>query len=127
MKRILLVLAAIFIVSGSAWAADSGGSDPVIRKALASGKPTLVDFGAGYCRACKKMIPILQGLQKEYGEKANVLIVDVKEEQDIPEKYRIVMIPTQVFFDAQGKEVKRHMGFMDKDDILKVFKEIGAK
>ena len=127
MKRILLVLSAIFVFSGSAFAAGAGDSEPLIRKALASGKPSLVDFGAGYCRPCKKMKPILEGLQKEYSEKANVLFVDVKEEQDMPEKYRIVMIPTQVFYNAQGKEVKRHMGFMDKDDILKVFREIGVK
>jgi thioredoxin 1 len=127
MKRILLVLSAIFVFSGTAFAAGAADSEPLIRKALASGKPSLVDFGAGYCRPCKKMKPILEGLQKEYSEKANVLFVDVKEEQDMPEKYRIVMIPTQVFYNAQGKEVKRHMGFMDKDDILKVFREIGVK
>jgi thioredoxin 1 len=127
MKRILLVLAAISMMSGTAFATGAGGGDPMIRKALASGKPTLVDFGAGYCRPCKKMIPILQGLQKEYAGKANVFIVDVKEEQDMPEKYKVVMIPTQIFFDAQGKEVKRHMGFMDKNDIMQIFRILGVK
>jgi thioredoxin 1 len=73
------------------------------------------------------MKPILEGLKKDYSDKANVLFVDVKEEQDMPEKYRVVMIPTQIFYDAQGKEVKRHMGFMDKDDILKTFRLMGVK
>jgi thioredoxin 1 len=127
MKRILLVLVAIFVVSGSAFAAGAADSEPLIRKALTSGKPTLVDFGAAYCRPCKKMKPILEGLQKDYSDKANVLFVDVKEEQNMPEKYRVVMIPTQIFYDAQGKEVKRHMGFMDKDDILKTFRLMGVK
>jgi len=127
MKRILLVLVAIFSISGAAFEAGAAGSEPLIRKALTSGKPTLVDFGASYCRPCKKMKPILEGLKKDYSDKANVLFVDVKEEQDMPEKYRVVMIPTQIFYDAQGKEVKRHMGFMDKDDILKTFRLMGVK
>ena len=59
--------------------------------------------------------------------KANVFIVDIKEEQDMPEKYKVVMIPTQIFFDAQGKEVKRHMGFMNKNDIMQVFRILGVK
>ena len=37
------------------------------------------------------------------------------------------MIPTQIFFDAKGKEVKRHMGFMEKADILKELKAAGLK
>jgi thioredoxin 1 len=38
-----------------------------------------------------------------------------------------VMIPTQIFFNAQGKEVKRHIGFMDKADIVKELKALGVK
>jgi thioredoxin 1 len=37
------------------------------------------------------------------------------------------MIPTQIFFNAQGKEIKRHIGFMDKSDILKELKVSGLK
>lgn len=35
--------------------------------------------------------------------------------------------PTQVFSDAKGKEVKRHMGFMDRDEIIAEFKALGVK
>jgi len=126
MKKILLMLmfATLFATSASA---GPKGSEPIIRQALASGRPTLVDFGAGYCIPCKKMKPILDSLKKEYNGRANVIFVDIKEERDMPDKYRIQIMPTQVFFDAKGKEVKRHMGFMDNPEIVAEFKALGVK
>jgi thioredoxin 1 len=126
MKNLLLAVLFVSFLASSVYA-ESKGSEPVIRQALASGKLTLVDFGAAFCIPCKRMKPILDSLKKEYSGRANVIFVDIKEERDIPEKYRIQMMPTQVFFDAKGKEVKRHMGFMDKPEIVAVFKELGVK
>jgi thioredoxin 1 len=126
MKKILLMLMFATLFATSAWA-EPNGSEPIIRKALTSGRPTLVDFGAGFCIPCKRMKPILDSLRKEYNGRANVIFVDIKEERDMPDKYRIQMMPTQVFFDAKGKEVKRHMGFMDRDEILAEFKALGVK
>ena len=126
MKKIVLTVmfATIF---ASTTCAEPKGSEPIIRQALASGRPTMVDFGASYCIPCKKMKPILDSLKKEYSGRASVIFVDLKEERDMPEKYRIQIMPTQVFFDAKGKEVKRHLGFMDKPEILAIFKELGVK
>lgn len=107
--------------------AEQKGSEQIIRQALASGKPTLVDFGAGFCIPCKKMKPILDSVRTEYSGRANVIFVDIKEERDMAGTYRIMFMPTQVFFDAKGKEVKRHMGFMDKPEIITEFKALGVK
>jgi thioredoxin 1 len=54
-----------------------------------------------------------------------VLFIDVREDQDAAQKFRIQMIPTQIFFDAKGKEVKRHFGFIDKLGILQELKAAG--
>lgn len=98
-----------------------------IRAALASGKPTVADFGARSCIPCKRMAPILEELNNELKGKANVLFSDLTESRDVANPYRIQMMPTQIFFDAKGKEVKRHIGFMDKADILKELKAVGMK
>lgn len=126
MKKLLLTLLAVSIFATIS-CAEPGGSEPAIRKALASGKPTLVDFGAGYCIPCKKMKPILDSLRTEYSGRANVIFVDIKEERDMADRYRIMIMPTQVFFDAKGKEVKRHMGFMDKPELIAEFRALGVK
>ena len=99
----------------------------VINQTLVSGKPTVIDLGARTCIPCKKMAPILEGLSKEYKGKANVLFIDVHEDSAAADRFKIRMIPTQVFFDAKGKEVNRHIGFMDKADILKELKAAGLK
>ena len=126
MNRILLMLLIATLFATSA-CAEQKGSEPIIKKALTSGRPTLVDFGASFCIPCKKMKPILDSLKKEYNGRANVIFVDIKEERDMPDKYRIQIMPTQVFFDAKGKEVKRHLGFMDKPEIIAEFKALGVK
>jgi thioredoxin 1 len=126
MKKIAL-FSVIALLHSSAVFAGGKNSAPLIGMALASGRPTIIDFGAGFCIPCKKMKPILESLDREYRGRANVVFVDINEEQGIGDKYRVQMIPTQVFYDGKGKEVTRHIGFMDKKEIVKVFKELGVK
>ena len=52
--------------------------------------------------------------------------VDVREQQILGARYRISSIPVQVFFDKDGKEFYRHVGFFPKDNILAKFKEMGV-
>ena len=89
--------------------------------------PRLVDLGAGKCIPCKMMAPILEELKKEYAGKLEVEFVDVWEKPSAGELYRIRMIPTQVFYDASGKELFRHEGFFSKEDILGKWKELGVE
>jgi len=85
--------------------------------------PRLVDLGAGKCIPCKMMAPILEELKKEYQGRLDVIFVDVWEKPDEAKKYKINIIPTQIFFDASGKELFRHEGFFAKEDILAKWKE----
>lgn len=95
----------------------------------AGGLPKLVDLGAKTCIPCKKMAPILEGLKKDYAGKFDVEFIDVSIESNVPlaEKYKIKLIPTQVFLDAKGKELWRHEGFLGKEAILGKWKELGFK
>ena len=88
--------------------------------------PRLVDLGAGKCIPCKMMAPILEDLKKTLVGKLDVQFIDVWENPDSGEKYGINVIPTQIFYDAQGKELFRHEGFFGKDDILAKWKEFGV-
>jgi len=88
--------------------------------------PRLVDLGAGKCVPCKMMAPILEDLKKTYADKLDVVFIDVWENPDAGKKYNINLIPTQIFYDAQGKELFRHEGFFAKEDILAKWKEMGV-
>lgn len=124
--RVLAILS-LLLTATVARAELPSASDAVINKALASGKPAVIDLGARYCIPCKKMAPILESLAGEYRGKASVLFVDVNESQAAPRRFRVQMIPTQIFFNAGGKEVKRHMGFMDKGDIVRELQSLGVR
>ena len=88
--------------------------------------PKLLDLGATKCVPCKMMAPILESLKEEYKGQFDVVFIDVWENPDASGKYGIKLIPTQIFFDAEGKELFRHEGFFSKDDILAKWKEYGV-
>ena len=72
------------------------------------------------------MSPVLDELKKEYTGKLEVEFIDVWKNPDAGKPYGIEVIPTQIFFDASGKELFRHIGFFSKDDILAKWKELGV-
>lgn len=88
--------------------------------------PKLVDLGATKCIPCKMMAPILEDLKKTYVGKLDVQFIDVWENPDAGKEYGINLIPTQIFYDATGKELFRHEGFFAKEDILTKWKELGV-
>jgi thioredoxin 1 len=97
-----------------------------LKKALAGGKPLLVDFGANSCLPCRELRPILKEISKEFVGKAEILVIDVYKYQRLAMEYKIAALPTLVFFDNKGKEVFRHPGAMNRDQIVAKLKEIGA-
>jgi thioredoxin 1 len=88
--------------------------------------PRLVDLGANKCIPCKMMAPILEELKKEYAGKLQVEFIDVWRNPEAGKPYEVEVIPTQIFFDASGKERFRHVGFYSKEDILKKWEELGV-
>lgn len=88
--------------------------------------PKLLDLGAGKCIPCKMMAPILEELKKEYAGRMNVEFIDVWVNPDAAKPYGIEVIPTQIFYDAAGKELFRHVGFFGKEDILGKWRELGV-
>jgi thioredoxin 1 len=94
---------------------------------LRSGRPTLADFGKGWCVPCRMMEPVLKRAGQNYRGKANIVFVDMEEYGNLARQYRIAAMPTQIFFDAQGKEVTRHLGYMGTEDIERELAALGVK
>jgi thioredoxin 1 len=89
--------------------------------------PRLVDLGADKCIPCKMMAPILEDLKTTQAGKLDVEFIDVWKNSGAGEKYGIRVIPTQIFYSADGKELFRHEGFFSKEDILAKWKEFGVE
>ena len=80
---------------------------------------TMLDLGAKSCIPCKMMAPVLESVGKYYAGKAAIRFIDVWENPDVNTVYGIQAIPTQIFYDKQGKERERHVGFLDEESIKK--------
>jgi thioredoxin 1 len=126
---LILSVVAIILVKQRGKEADSaqGLSTPAMAAMPpASGLPRLVDLGAGKCIPCKMMAPILENLKEQYKGRLDVVFLDVWENPSVSKQYGIQVIPTQIFYDAAGKERFRHEGFFAKEDILAKWKELGV-
>ena len=114
----LVCLVMGFLVLWQSWPAQAQGS------AAAKGKPALYEFGAKYCIPCKEMKEVMAALKTSHGDQMEFRMVYVDEEKPLFGQYQIVAIPTQVFLNAEGKEVDRHLGALSKEEVLKKLKEL---
>lgn len=132
LQRSLAAVCAVLLVSVAAMAdaasptATTVPGEGTITGSAPQSLPLLVDVGADKCIPCKMMAPILEELKKEYTGILEVRFVDAWKKPDEAEKYRVRGIPTQIFYDASGKELGRHLGFIDKESILKGFEQMGV-
>jgi thioredoxin 1 len=111
----------------SAVAASTGDTENDVKPPVPTpGLVTMVDLGAHKCIPCKMMAPIIAELQKEYKGRASVIFIDVWEHREQAELFGIRSIPTQIFYDKEGKEVDRHVGFLDKKSIVATFEKLGV-
>ena len=72
----------------------------------------LVDFYANWCGPCKMMAPELEKVESN----VKVVKVDVDEFEDLAREYGVMSIPTLILFE-NGQEIKRTIGFIDRDRI----------
>lgn len=89
--------------------------------------PRLLDVGSTRCIPCKQMAPILEELRSTYRGTLEVVFIDVIKDSTAAETYGVSTIPTQIFFDATGKELFRHEGFFSKEEILAKWHELGVE
>lgn len=106
--------------SAGAPAGRASSADDAVQRVLREGKPTVAEFGANACAACREMKPVLQALRREHGERIAVVDVDLiaQREHNYIQRYGIQLMPTQIFFDAQGREIGRNLGKLSGEQIL---------
>ena len=73
------------------------------------------------------MEKVLESVREKYGDQIDVIFYDVKKEKEISKKYKVKMIPTQVFLDENGNEIHRHVGFYPEEKIDEFLKEQGLQ
>jgi thioredoxin 1 len=92
--------------------------------ALKSGRPTVVDFGSNSCIPCIQLRPVLRELKDAHKDRINVLFLEISDHRDLARQYKVQLIPTIIFFDAKGREVQRKMGFMAREAIERILRDL---
>ena len=89
-------------------------------------KPTMLELGSEGCIPCEQMKPVMDNLRELHGDLIEIQFHDVRKEQDIARKYKVRLIPTQVFLTSDGTEFFRHEGYFPQPEIEKVFRDMGV-
>lgn len=127
----LLVLMGLIGVLRSQSSAEStedvtAGNEKSFKEVPVKGMVTMIDLGATSCIPCKMMAPIMEKVEKRYEGEAAIIFIDVWKDKAPAKKFGIRAIPTQIFFDKDGREVYRHEGFMSEEAIIAQLKRMGV-
>ena len=112
-----------FEKSGRSWTQ----SMPAAEQGISSALPVLLELGSPKCPPCRKMMPILNRLKADYSGKFRIRHIDVWQNKAAGTEYGVKKIPTQIFYDKNGTELHRHIGFYSKKEILAAWKSLGYK
>ena len=125
-KRVSAVIAVIIsifvlvVVASPSFSAE-------LKNIPVKGMVTMVDLGAASCIPCKMMAPILDKLEKRYQGKAAVVFIDLRYNREAAQQFEVQAIPTQIFFDKNGREISRHVGFMGEEAIVARLTSMGVR
>ena len=89
--------------------------------------PKLVDVGSDKCIPCIKMAPMLDNLKEDFAGQMDVKFVDAWKNREEASSFGVQMIPTQIFYAEDGKELYRHTGFFAREDILATWQKLGYR
>ena len=87
------------------------------QEVMNSSSPVLVDFYANWCGPCRMMMPVIEEMSKIYDGRVKVAKVNVDEEPELAEQFRVMSIPS-FFFIKNGKVVSTSIGGMSKDAMI---------
>jgi len=124
MRKAVLIGTLLVLMAGVGYSAELTPRVPT------PGMVTMVEVGANKCIPCKMMAPIIAELKQEYAGTVSIVFLDVWESQDAVAFARqagVQGIPTQIFYDKNGKEFTRHTGYFDKQSIIGILTKLGAK
>ena len=92
-----------------------------VQSAIGKGKPHFIELGSDSCHYCQIMGRELYKV-KQKNPAFNIEFINVKHERQAAYDFKIRMIPTQIIFDATGKEVYKHIGLLESKELYKLFK-----
>lgn len=88
---------------------------------------TFLELGSVGCKPCEAMVPVMEAVRRKFGAQVEVTFHNVRKNPAFAARYRVSLIPTQVFLDAQGREAFRHEGYYPENGVVAVLLRLGAR
>lgn len=85
--------------------------------------PVLIDFTGQACKACKVMKGRLENINRSFGDRVRIVYILVNEQKDLTKKYKIMLIPTLVLIDTDGREIWRSVGEIEEPKLINKLEE----
>ncbi len=86
-------------------------------------KPAILDFYADWCGPCRMLSPVLEDLQKQYGDKLQVYKINTDKEKELAATFGIRSLPTVVFIPVDGQP-QAVLGFQPKESLEQIITNV---
>ena len=120
-KSIYITMFFLLSIALAACSEDTTDNGIDTRKA----KVRMLELGSTSCDDCIRMQPVLDSIRTKYGSQIDVIFIDLIKNFSYVDKYKVEVMPTQVFLDSNDTEIHRHIGFYSEDSIHIYLRSIG--
>ena len=93
----------------------------------ANALPRFVDLGTTTCAPCRVMLGVMSELEQRYPGAMIVEFVNVNDRPDDARRYGVEIIPTQIFYSPDGRELFRHVGVFRTEEVVAKWAELGFR
>jgi len=119
--RLIIIVFLVFFTSAAFCADHRLKESPYkqVQQSIGKGKPSFLEVGSDSCHSCKVMGSRLYTISLKHPE-YNIHFINVQKEREAASRLGIMMIPTQIIYDKEGKEVYRHIGLLSEDELAEL-------
>lgn len=132
MKHILKTLSILLALTYSVTTMAVAQDDPMlaetpyakVKETIGKERPVFLEVGAESCHMCQIMGKMLYKI-KENNASLPIYFINIQKEREVATPLKIMMIPTQIIYNKEGKEVYRHIGALKEKELSKLLVEYG--
>ncbi len=122
------IITLIFVIPLVAYMILTKPDASFANKAGTGAKAQVIKFASPMCLDCKKMDKILKELHPKYESSITFIEIPVQNDDEYTkgqiEKYNVTLVPTMIFVNTKGQKVKKIEGYIDKDELEKIMKDL---
>jgi len=130
-KKNFIIMALIFIIPMVAYKIMSKPTIDTATKTVMVNQPQIIKFSSQMCVECKKLESVLDEVYPKYSDKISLVKIQVSDTDDntknLIKKYDIILTPTMVILNAKGEKLSQIEGFVEKEKLETIMKDLVKK